>query len=101
MNYELSVLPEAEADLAEAYHWHEERVPELGVLFRDRVDECLMRIQRNPFAYQVVHGQVRRALLRKYPYGIFYFVEEETIVIIGCFHGRRDPQVWKTRAENL
>lgn len=44
-----------------------------------------------------VHADIRRVLLRVFPYALFYVIEENAIVILGCFHGRRDPQTWKDR----
>jgi hypothetical protein len=40
---------------------------------------------------------VRRALLRKFPYGVFYFVFDDTVVVLACFHTRRDPKDWQKR----
>jgi hypothetical protein len=37
---------------------------------------------------------VHRALLRKFPYSIFYFVFDDTVVVLACFHMKRDPQDW-------
>jgi plasmid stabilization system protein ParE len=45
-----------------------------------------------------VHEQVRRALLRKFPYALFYLFNEETIVVVACFHVRRSPADWQRRA---
>jgi len=47
----------------------------------------------------MVHKQVRRALLRRFPYGIFYLVEGDAIPVLACFHGKRDPKVVRQRAE--
>ena len=50
-------------------------------------------------AYPIVHHQIRRALIRKFPYGIFYFIEGDTIVVIACFHAKRDAKRWQERVE--
>jgi hypothetical protein len=44
-----------------------------------------------------VHRTVRRALLRRFPFGVFYRAEPSRIVVIGILHGSRDPKVWKGR----
>lgn len=93
------ILPDAERDIADAHKWYEERSPRLGSEFLRAVEVCMAAIERNPQAHPIVHKQVRRALLRRFPYGIFYLVQENTIPVLACFHGRRDPKVVRQRAE--
>jgi plasmid stabilization system protein ParE len=45
----------------------------------------------------LVHGEARRAVLRRFPYSVIYAVREDEIVVIACFHGRRDPKRWQDR----
>jgi toxin ParE1/3/4 len=54
-------------------------------------------IVRNPFQYQLIHGKARRANLGKFPYGLIYTVSDREIVIVSCFHGRRNPKRWQDR----
>jgi plasmid stabilization system protein ParE len=66
----------------------------LGSEFVRAVDACLSGIGRNPLAYQVIHEQVRRALIRKFPYTILDVFEQNTVFVLACFHARRDPKRW-------
>lgn len=91
------IQPEAEFDLQEAFDWYEESNRGLGSEFIRAVDAGLAEIQRNPFAYLTVYKQIRRKLIRKFPYGIIYLIESETIYVIACFHVKRNPQNWQTR----
>lgn len=59
----------------------------------------LARVQENPLAYPKVHGDIRRALLRRFPYCVFFTVEPTEVVVHGSFHGRRDPKVWQSRRD--
>jgi len=97
MTYEILLRPEAEADIGESYRWYESQVAGLGEEFLRAVDASISLIQRNPFAYTPIHRDVRRALVRKFPFGIFYFVEANRVIVIGCFHVRRNPRQWETR----
>ena len=97
MNYEVLLRPEAEADVRDAYQWYEAQDAGLGEEFLRAVDARLAAIQRNPFSYAAVHRDVRRGMLRRFPYGIFYFVEADRIVVLACFHVRRDPRQWQDR----
>jgi plasmid stabilization system protein ParE len=91
------IRPEAEADIAEAYAYYEEASEGLGAEFLRAVEAALATIERTPQLYAVVHRQVRRALLRRFPYGIFYVADGDTIVVLACFHARRNPNQWQRR----
>lgn len=97
MSYTLEIQPEAEAEIQEAHHWYEDRAEGLGEEFLRAVDACLAAIQRHPTAHAVVYRNVRRALVHRFPYGIFYLIEGDMIVVLACFHGSRDPRQWQRR----
>ena len=97
MNYTLLIRPQAELDIQDAYQYYEEREQGLGSEFVRSLDACFSKIGRNPLTYPLVHRQIRRALIRKFPYGIFYIVENSKIIVIACFHAKRDPKQWQDR----
>jgi toxin ParE1/3/4 len=97
MSYSLLVRPEAEADLEEAARWYERQREGLGADFLLCVDEVLAKISRSPLVYPVVHKDVRRGMIRRFPYGIFYRLVENYIVVMAVFHARRDPRRWQSR----
>jgi plasmid stabilization system protein ParE len=98
MSYGSTIRPEAEADLAEARRWYEERRQGLGADFLLCVEDALEKIRRNPAIYPVVYKDVRRAVVRRFPYGVFYRVVGQRIIVLGVFHGRRHPRSWQSRA---
>ncbi|MBF2015868.1 MAG: type II toxin-antitoxin system RelE/ParE family toxin [Rivularia sp. T60_A2020_040] len=98
MSYQLIISPEAEFDIEDAFKWYEESSSGLGSEFVRAVDSCLALIGRNPFAYPKVYQEVRRVLIRRFPYGVMYVVEEDVITIIACFHVKRDPKEWQDRS---
>lgn len=95
--YQLIVSPEAELDIQNGFEWYEQYSPGLGSEFVRAVDSSFALIGRNPLAYPIVYRQVRRLLIRRFPYGVMYIVEEDVITIIACFHVKRDPQQWQDR----
>ena len=99
MSYSLLIRPEAELDIQDAYQFYEERSQGLGSEFVRSIDACFSSIGRNPMAYPTVYRNIRRALIRKFPYGIFYLVEYEKIVVIACFHAKQDPKRWQQRGQ--
>jgi toxin ParE1/3/4 len=87
----------AGADLLEARAWYDNIRSELGNRFAYAVDETIKVISENPRQFPIVHRGRRRAGVRRFPYGIFFEVQEERIVIIACFHGKRNPRYWQSR----
>jgi toxin ParE1/3/4 len=97
VKYRLIIRPEAEADLTGAYSWYESQLAGLGAEFLLVVEASLAAIQRNPKQYQVVHRRIRRALTRRFPFGIFYLIRRNTVTVLAVLHASRDPQVWQGR----
>ena len=89
---EIVFRPEARADVIDAYRWYEGKRAGLGEEFLLVLDAALEQIRRGPESHRVVHRNVRRALTRRFPYGVFYIAEPERIVVLAVFHGRRDPR---------
>jgi plasmid stabilization system protein ParE len=89
--------PEAERDLQEAFEWYQGRRRGLGDEFLLAVEASIQVIERTPLVFPEVHRQIRRGLVRRFPYGIFFVLEGAEVVVLAVFHARRDPSVWKTR----
>lgn len=90
-------LPEADAELKAALAWYDDVRPELGERFARAIDATVKAIEQNPLQFQLVHRGLRRAGVRRFPYAIFFETQESRILVIACFHGRRDPKHWKVR----
>lgn len=95
---EIVVQPAAEREIADAFRWYEDKDEGLGTEFMRALDATLSAIQRTPPGYAVIYKQVRRALLRRFPYCVFYLYENGKIIVIACFHASRDPKQWQGRA---
>jgi plasmid stabilization system protein ParE len=59
--------------------------------------ETVEIIRAFPESGPLVHRGVRRQLLRRFPYGLFYRLIEGQVVVVACFHARRNPRVWRSR----
>jgi len=93
----LFMRPEAESDLRDAYRWYEEQRSGLGDDFLEWVEAALLEIQANPQQFPVIHKEVRRALVRRFPYAVFYVPFSQTVTVLAVFHCRRDPGTWRIR----
>jgi plasmid stabilization system protein ParE len=87
----------ASADVEEAYAWYEEQREGLGDEFRAAIDVAVDLISNNPKLWAVVHRDMRRILLRRFPYGLFYRIVGDELVVVACAHVRRHPKVWRLR----
>jgi len=88
---------EAEQDLEEAAGWYECQRNGLGQQFLDEVLLTFKTISEQPNLYPHVVRGARRALIQRFPFGIFYRVEPRAIVVLAIMHASRNPRRWKTR----
>jgi len=93
----LRVRPEAEKSLYVIYDWYEAQREGLGEEFLLCVEDVYEAIQEKSFAYSCIHRNIRRALTRRFPYAVFYIIEDQTITILNIYHCRRNPRLWKSR----
>ena len=90
-------IPEAAAELQQARAWYDKVRPALGERFAVAVDATVEAIAERPLQFPAVHRGRRRAGVRRFPYGIFFEVQAERIVVIACFHAKRNPKRWQSR----
>ena len=89
----------ARAEMIEAQDWYENESRGLGRHFRAAVEAAIERIRANPRQFPVIYKKVRRALLSRFPYALMFVVEaDNSLTVIACFHGSRDPAHWQKRA---
>jgi len=96
MPSDVIVRREARQDVREAAFAYEDARPGLGVAFTLEFDALMERIAQNPRQFPEVEPGVRRALLRRFPFSV-YFVEPEEPAIIAVLHQHRHPDTWKSR----
>ncbi len=92
MKYEIIIRPEAESDLHDAFNWYEERVKGLGANFLLNVEAAIELILRTPEAFTPIYKNTRRALVRKFPFGIHYLLDKNKIIVLAVFHVKRNPK---------
>jgi toxin ParE1/3/4 len=94
---EVIFLPAARAELISAQDWYERASPGLGARFRAEVDAQAERIGANALRFPIRFKDIRRARLRRFPYGLFFRVLPDAVYVIACFHASRDPMTWRRR----
>ena len=86
--------PKVGRDLAAGFGYYEEQSRGLGEQFLSAVDAAFDAIERYPEMFSRVHGEVRRALVTRFPYAVFYRVEFKRVVVLTVLHTARDPKAW-------
>jgi toxin ParE1/3/4 len=89
-------MPEANEDLQEARARYDKIRPELGERFALAVEVTVEAMAEHTLQFPAVYRNRRRAGVRRFPYGIFFEVQVHRIVVIACFHGRRNPRRWQS-----
>jgi plasmid stabilization system protein ParE len=97
MRLPVVLRPEARAEFDDAFDWYDGQRPGLGAEFAGLVQEILDRIAHRPHLSEQVFPTVRRAVVRRFPYSIFYQVEPHQVVVLAVFHSKRDPKIWQAR----
>lgn len=97
MSLPVHIRSEAEADLEETAAWYETQREGLGEEFLDEAQSTFDRISENPGLYSELHRRTHRAVVHRFPFGVFYRVEETSIVVVAVMHGSRHPRQWKQR----
>jgi len=91
------VRREAQRDIDEAALWYEGERAGLGLQFVDALDALLRRVAESPLQFPSIVADVRRALLQRFPYGVYFIRSETAVEIIAVLHLHRHPGTWKRR----
>ena len=93
--------PLASVDIEEAHHWYEAQRVGLGDEFRASLELVWGLLMQFPEAGPVVHRDLRRVLLPRFPLAVYYRVTGESIEVRGCVHQHQNPNAWRRRAQSL
>ena len=98
MSRAVSFRPQAKEDIDGALSWYGNERPALAFAFAESLDAVIARVSESPLQFPSVHGQIRRALLGRFPYAVFFVTGDNAIHVLGVVHLHRDPSVWKDRS---
>jgi len=96
----LIVRPDAEADIAAAYDWYEEQREGLGREFLAEVSAVIDEVQSEPLRFPAIFRTLRRALVHRFPYGVFFVARADTIIVVAAMHLARNPRRVHRRAKS-
>ena len=81
-------------DLGAGFDWYEEQRFGLGEEFLSAVQSTLRSIEQFPEMFVSIHSNVRRAIVSRFPFAVFYLVESRRVVALRVLHTARDPKLW-------
>ena len=87
----------AKVEFEKAAVWYDEQRPGLGEEFMVEIEQAIVNAAAGPRRYQLVFGDIRRAVARRFPYSVYFRVRSNQLVVLAVFHGRRDPTIWQLR----
>ena len=99
MSYKIKLLPIAYKDLQQAKRWYNKKRKNLGEEFKRAVITEIDYIKDHPEHFQRKHKELRQSLVTRFPYAIFYLIEESNkqIIIFGVLHASRNPEIASNR----
>jgi len=95
----IAFLPTAQNELDDAFSWYEEQAIGLGYEFLDELEQALCLVSNYPKLQPLINKKLRRCLVNRFPYGIFYGIAEDSIIVVAVAHLKRKPAYWKSRQE--
>jgi plasmid stabilization system protein ParE len=96
--HEIVFHTQAAEEMRAAAAYYEAQEPGLGDAFLDDIEQALQSIQQFPQLWSVYDGEYRRYLLKRFPYGLIYRIDEARILIVAVAHLHLKPGYWKDRA---
>ena len=97
----LSFRREVYDDVQKGYLWYESRRFGLGEDFLLMLEESYARIVSNPQHYPIIYQNVRRKLIRRFPYSIFFIQHTDKIIVLAVLHTRQSPKIWQKRTKEV
>lgn len=97
----LKISPFAINDLEESFEYYNHKVEKLGNKFAEEVDNTFVQIKRNPKQFEKPYKEIRKALVNRFPFIIFFTIKNKTIYILAIFHSSRNPKIIKERYKSI
>jgi plasmid stabilization system protein ParE len=89
--------PAAQRELVAAIEIGEERAQGLGHELLQEVERAVNLLCQFPNVGEPLDGPYRRLSLRRFPFGIIYRIDRETLRVLALAHRRQSPRYWTGR----
>jgi plasmid stabilization system protein ParE len=89
---------EARAEFDAAFDWYNSQRAGLGLEFLAEVQKVFDRIAANPLIHPAVFTDIHKAVVRRFPFAVFYRPHPDRVEVVAVFHSSRDPSIWQGRS---
>ncbi|MBL4773092.1 MAG: type II toxin-antitoxin system RelE/ParE family toxin [Alcanivoracaceae bacterium] len=93
----LEILELAQFEIEDSKDYYNLHQAKLGEVFKKDVQDSIDRIIESPILYPEIMRPIRRCLLHRFPFGIMYAINNDTIVVLAVVHQSRKPFYWVDR----
>ena len=97
--YKVKIAPAALEDIQNIIDWYNDQQNNLGIKFRDSTLKHINSLTRNPHIYAIRYNQIRCVLIKKFPYMVHFYINEDTkeVEILAVISTHRDPKIWEEK----
>jgi len=95
--FSIGLSDEAEVDFDKSFEFYCEDSPKVADTFFKRINLSFENIKQNPKSFPVAHKDVRKYVVMKFPFVIYYRIADTVIQVIAIFHTSRNPEIWDER----
>lgn len=97
MSLPLAFHPDVQGEVDAVHDWYEKQRVGLGADFLRALDDVFLQLSATPMVHGMIYQDVRLALPRRFPYGVYFRVLANRVEVIAVQHSRRDPSSWQSR----
>ena len=101
MRQRMVVQPFAQLDIEDAAAWYEGQSTGLGTCFVNDLGDLLARIGAKPECYSLVVGEVRRSLMKRFPYAVYFAIGADRVAVLAALHQSRGLSLWNSTVNFL
>ena len=98
-SFPVRLRKKALADVSRIRTWYGKIDPVLEDRFVRALNDGLDRIEAHPFGYQIVYRNTRRVILDKFPYSIYFLIQDARVIVLAVIHHKQNPELARGIAE--
>ena len=95
--YKIKLSTEAENDLDKSFDYYFHKSPTIADTFFHSINLSFEHIRQSPYSFSIIHKDLRRYVVKNFPFVIYYRIFDPIIQVIAIFHTRRNPEIWNNR----
>lgn len=88
----------ARAEIAEAFEWYHDKSEVAAADFLAELDVAMNQVSEAREQFPIIQGLLRRVLMRRFPYAVYYKCYPNGVSVVGVIHGHCHPATWLRHA---